>query len=233
MGQKVRPTGFRIGITEPHRNRWYASKKEFGTLLIEDFNIRKFIKEKYQFAGIPKIEIERTRDQVVVHLFTARPGIIIGRKGQEVDRLKTELEDLTGRRMELKIVEVNSPNRSAVLVAEDIAQQLSKRGSFRRAIKRTLDQVMESGVYGVKVELAGRLGGAEMSRTEKANRGSIPLSTLQRHIDYGFAQAKTAMGIIGVKVWIDLGDYSDEETGDGAYAKASQASQKPKRSHKR
>lgn len=233
MGQKVRPTGFRIGITEPHRSRWYASKKEFGSLLIEDFKIRKFVKEKYQFAGIPKIEIERTRDQVVVHLFTARPGIIIGRKGQEVDRLKAELEDLTGRRMELKIVEVNQPNRSAVLVAEDIAQQLSKRGSFRRAIKRTLDQVMESGVHGVKVELAGRLGGAEMSRTEKANRGSIPLSTLQRHIDYGFAMAKTTMGIIGVKVWIDLGDYADEETGDGANAKAGQASQKSKRSHKR
>ncbi len=233
MGQKVRPTGFRIGITEQHRSRWYASKKEFGALLIEDHKIRTFVKEKYQFAGIPKIEIERTRDQVVVHLFTARPGIIIGRKGQEVDRLKAELEDLTGRRMELKIVEVNSPNRSAVLVAEDIAQQLSKRGSFRRAIKRTLDQVMESGVYGVKVELAGRLGGAEMSRTEKANRGSIPLSTLQRHIDYGFAKAKTTMGIIGVKVWIDLGDYSDEETGDGANAKTGQASQKPKRSHKR
>lgn len=233
MGQKVRPTGFRIGITEPHRSRWYASKKEFGSLLIEDFKIRKFVKEKYQFAGIPKIEIERTRDQVVVHLFTARPGIIIGRKGQEVDRLKAELEDLTGRRMELKIVEVNQPNHSAVLVAEDIAQQLSKRGSFRRAIKRTLDQVMESGVHGVKVELAGRLGGAEMSRTEKANRGSIPLSTLQRHIDYGFAMAKTTMGIIGVKVWIDLGDYSDEETGDGVNAKAGQASQKPKRSHKR
>ncbi len=233
MGQKVRPTGFRIGITEAHRSRWYASKKEFGTLLIEDFNIRKFIKEKYQFAGIPKIEIERTRDQVVVHLFTARPGIIIGRKGQEVDRLKAELEDLTGRRMELKIVEVNSPNRSAVLVAEDIAQQLSKRGSFRRAIKRTLDQVMESGVHGVKVELAGRLGGAEMSRTEKANRGSIPLSTLRRHIDYGFAMAKTTMGIIGVKVWIDLGDYADEETGDGVNAKAGQASQKSKKTHKR
>jgi small subunit ribosomal protein S3 len=233
MGQKVRPTGFRIGITEQHRSRWYASKKEFGTLLIEDFNIRKFIKEKYQFAGIPKIEIERTRDQVVVHLFTARPGIIIGRKGQEVDRLEAELEDLTGRRMELKIVEVNSPNRSAVLVAEDIAQQLSKRGSFRRAIKRTLDQVMEAGVFGVKVELAGRLGGAEMSRTEKANRGSIPLSTLRRHIDYGFAMAKTTMGIIGVKVWIDLGDYADEETGDGVNAKAGQASQKSKKTHKR
>lgn len=233
MGQKVRPTGFRIGITEPHRSRWYASKKEFGGLLVEDHKIRTFIKGKYQFAGIPKIEIERTRDQVVVHMFTARPGIIIGRKGQEVDRLKAELEDLTGRRMELKIVEVNNPSRSAVLVAEDIAQQLSKRGSFRRTIKRTLDQVMEAGVLGVKVELSGRLGGAEMSRKEKASRGSIPLSTLRRHIDYGFAIAKTGQGIIGVKVWIDLGDYADEEVTDGADAKAGQASQGAKRSHKR
>lgn len=233
MGQKVRPTGFRIGITEPHRSRWYASKKEFGGLLIEDFKIRKFIKEKYQFAGIPKIEIERTRDQVVVHLFTARPGIIIGRKGQEVDRLKAELEDLTGRRMELKINEINNPSKSAVLVAEDIAQQLQKRGSFRRTLKRSLDQVMESGVHGIKVELAGRLGGAEMSRTEKASRGSIPLSTLQRHIDYGFCAAKTAQGIIGVKVWIDLGDYADEENTDGVNAQTSQAPQGSKRSHKR
>lgn len=130
-------------------------------------------------------------------------------------------------------MEVNHPQRSAVLVAEDMAQQLGKRGSFRRTIKRTLDQVIEAGAHGVKVELAGRLGGAEMSRTEKASRGSIPLSTLRRHIDYGFAIAKTAQGVIGVKVWIDLGDYSDEETGDGANAKAGQASQKPKRTHKR
>ncbi|MEX0701554.1 MAG: 30S ribosomal protein S3 [Planctomycetales bacterium] len=233
MGQKINPTGFRIGITEPWRSRWYASKKDFGGLLVEDHKIRKFIKTKYEFAGIPKIEIERTRDQVVVHLFTARPGIIIGRKGQEVDRLKGELEELTGRRMELKIVEVNNPQRSAVLVAEDIAQQLAKRGSFRRTIKRSLDQVMEAGVLGIKIQLSGRLGGAEMSRTEKANRGSIPLSTLQRHIDYGFAVSKTAQGVIGVKVWIDLGNYADEESGDGADAQAGQASQKSKRAYKR
>lgn len=233
MGQKIHPTGFRIGIVEDWRSRWYASKKEFGALLVEDFRIRKFVKEKYQFAGIPKIEIERTRDQVVVHLYTARPGIIIGRKGQEVDRLKAELEDLTGRRMDLKIVEINNPQRSAVLVAEDIAQQLAKRGSFRRTMKRALDQVMEAGVHGVKVQLSGRLGGAEMSRCETASRGSIPLSTLQRHIDYGFAVSKTAMGVIGVKVWIDLGNYSSEESGDGADAKAGQAPQKPKRAHKR
>ncbi|MCH5376142.1 MAG: 30S ribosomal protein S3 [Planctomycetes bacterium] len=232
MGQKVNPTGFRIGVMEGWRSRWYAPKREFGDLLIEDHKIRNFIKTKYQFAEIPRVEIERTRDQVVVHLQTARPGIIIGRKGQEVDRLKAELEDLTGRRMELKIVEINNPGRNAVLVAEKIAQQLAKRGSFRRTIKRTLDEVMEAGAEGVKVQLSGRLGGAEMCRTEKANRGSIPLSTLRRHIDYGLAVSKTAQGVIGVKVWIDLGNYSDEETGDGSDAKAGQAPQKSKRSHK-
>jgi small subunit ribosomal protein S3 len=232
MGQKVRPTGFRVGIVEDWRSRWYATKREFGDLLIEDFKIRSFVKKKYEFAGIARIEIERTRDQVIVKLHTARPGIIIGRKGQEVDRLKAELEDLTGRRMDLKIVELNTPQRSALLVAEDMAQQLAKRGSFRRVIKRSLDQVMEAGVYGVKVELSGRLGGAEMSRTEKANRGSIPLSTLRKHIDYGYAIARTTTGVIGVKVWIDLGDYS-EETADGAYAQAGQAPQRTKRPRKR
>ena len=233
MGQKVRPTGYRVGVMENWRSRWYAPKREFGDLLAEDFKIRKFVSTKYQFAEIARVEIERTRDQVVVHLFTARPGVIIGRKGQEIDRLKGELEDLTGRRMDLKIVEIANANRDAKLVADKIAQQLSKRGSFRRAIKKTLDEVMSSGVHGVKIEMSGRLGGAEMSRKEKASRGSIPLSTLRRHIDYGFSEAKTAQGIIGVKVWIDLGDYSDEETADGSDAKASQASKKPKRAYKR
>ena len=180
MGQKTRPTGFRVGIVEDWRSRWYASKKEFGDLLGEDFKIRKFIKKKYLFAGIPKIEIERTRDMVIVHLHCARPGIIIGRKGQEVDRLKGELEDLTGRRMDLKIIEINNANRSAQLVAEDIAQQLEKpRQLPPHASSRGMEQVMEAGVKGVKVQLSGRLGGAEMSRCEKAARGSIPLSTLQ------------------------------------------------------
>ncbi|MBI1312605.1 30S ribosomal protein S3 [bacterium] len=232
MGQKVNPTGFRIGITEPHRSRWYAPKKYFGELLVEDQRIRNFIHKKYQFAGIPRVEIERTRDQVVVNLHTSRPGIIIGRKGQEVDRLKAELEDLTGRRIDLKIVEVNQPNRDASLVAQDIAQQLIKRGSFRRTIKRALDQVIEAGANGIKIQLSGRLGGAEMSRCEKASKGSVPLSTLRRHVDYGFATARTTMGIIGVKVWIDLGDYS-EENSDGSDAKTGQAPKKPKRSYKR
>lgn len=232
MGQKVRPTGFRVGITENWRSRWYAPKKYYGELLVEDQKLRRFIKQKYQFAGISRVEIERTRDQVVVHLHTSRPGIIIGRKGQEVDRLKAELEDLTGRRLDLKIVEVNQPNRNATLVAQDIAQQLAKRGSFRRTIKRALDQVIESGAKGIKVQLSGRLGGAEMSRCEKASRGSVPLSTLRRHVDYGLVESQTKMGVIGVKVWIDLGDYSEEST-DGPDAKAGKASQKPKRSYKR
>ncbi len=233
MGQKVRPTGFRVGVMETWRSRWYASKREFGDLLLEDHKIRKFLATKYAFAEIARVEIERTRDQVVVHMHTARPGVIIGRKGQEVDKLKSELEDLTGRRMDVKIVEITNPNRNAKLVAMKIAQQLQKRGSFRRAIKKTLDEVMSSGVYGVKIQMSGRLGGAEMSRQEKASRGSIPLSTLRRHIDYGLAESATTMGIIGVKVWIDLGDYSNEETADGANAKAGQASKKPKRTYKR
>lgn len=233
MGQKVRPTGLRVGVMETWKSRWYAPKKEFGDLLAEDHKIRHFVATKYEFAEISKVEIERTRDQVVVHLFTARPGVIIGRKGQEVDKLKAELEDLTGRRMDVKIVEITNPNRDAKLVAVKIAQQLQKRGSFRRAIKKTLDEVMGAGVLGVKIQMSGRLGGAEMSRTEKASRGSIPLSTLRRHIDYGFAASATAQGIIGVKVWIDLGDYSDEETANGADAKAGQTSKVPKRAYKR
>jgi small subunit ribosomal protein S3 len=233
MGQKVRPTGFRVGVMETWRSRWYASKRDFGDLLLEDQKIRKFVATKYEFAEIARVEIERTRDQVVVHMHTARPGVIIGRKGQEVDKLKAELEDLTGRRMDVKIVEITNPNRNARLVAMKIAQQLQKRGSFRRAIKKTLDEVMSSGVEGVKIQMSGRLGGAEMSRQEKASRGSIPLSTLRRHIDYGLAESKTTMGVIGVKVWIDLGDYSKEETADGSNAKAGQASKKPKRTYKR
>ncbi len=233
MGQKTRPTGFRVGITEEWRSRWYASKREFGSLLIEDFKIRKFLKDKFKFGSIAQVTIERTRDQVVVHLHTARPGIIIGKNGREIDRLKAELEDLVGRRMDVKIVELSTPFKSAQLVAEDIAQQLEKRGSFRRATKRALEQVMETNAFGVKVVLSGRLGGAEMSRCEKASRGSIPLSTLQRKIDYGFATARTAQGSLGVKVWIDLGNYADQEALNGADAKAGKASKGPKRSHKR
>ena len=233
MGQKANPIGLRVAVNKDWRSKWYAQKKDFGRLLAEDRIIREILKKKLEMASVPKILIERAANRCRITILTARPGVVIGRKGAEIDRMKARLEDLTGRRTEVKIVEINNPFRTAFLVAEDIAQQLSKRGSFRRAIKKTLDQVMESGVFGVKVQLSGRLGGAEMSRCEKASRGSIPLSTLQRHIDYGFTIAKTTMGVIGVKVWIDLGDYNSEEADNGPNAQAGQAPKGPKRSHKR
>src|SRR5438309_5991657 len=230
MGQKVHPTGFRVGIMEDWRSRWYASKHEFKDLLIEDFKIRKFIKAKYSYAGIPKVEIERTRDAVKVILFTARPGIIIGRKGAEVERITEELQTLTGRRIEIKIEEITRPEIDAQLISEDIAEQLQKRSSFRRTIKRALEQTMDGGARGVRVQLSGRLGGSEMSRTEGANLGSIPLSTLRAKIDYGFAEAKTAQGHIGIKVWINNGDHLDsEEDENAANAQASKVSKKPAR----
>lgn len=228
MGQKVNPIGFRTGVMEDWKSRWYASKREFATLLVEDHKIRKYVKQKYGFAGIPKIEIERTRDEVKVVLHAARPGIIIGRKGQEVEKLQEELQHLTQRRINIKIEEVNRPELEAQLVAEDIAEQLMKRASFRRAMKRTLDQTMEAGAKGIKVQLSGRLAGSEMSRQEKALAGSIPLQTLRAKISYGFTEAKTAQGHIGVKVWINQGDYlSDEESVDGSDAQARQVSKKP------
>jgi len=217
---------------EPWRSRWFADKKHFPELLIEDFRIRKFIATNYEFAGIPHVEIERTRDLLIVQIMTSRPGVVIGRKGQEVDRLKAAIEGLTGRRVDLQVKEISSPNRYASLVAQDVAQQLVRRGAFRRTMKKAMDAVMEAGAHGVKLQLSGRLGGAEMSRTEMASRGSVPLTTLRRRVDYGFAIARTTMGVIGVKVWIDLGFYNFG-VNDGADAKASQASQKPKRTHKR
>src|SRR3954452_21411070 len=164
MGQKIRPTGFRVGIMEDWRSRWYASKHEFASLLVEDFKIRRFIKGKYSYAGIPKVEIERTRDAVKVILFTARPGVIIGRKGSEVERIQEELQTLTGRRIDIKIEEIARPEIDAQLISEDIAEQLKKRSSFRRTIKRALEQTMDGGAKGVKILLSGRLGGSGMSR---------------------------------------------------------------------
>lgn len=216
MGQKVRPTGFRVGVYDGWRSRWYASKQEFKDLLVEDFKIRAFIKKKYGFAGIPKIEIERTRDEVTVLLFTARPGVIIGKRGAEIDKLRDELQDLTGRKMEIKTQEVTRPEIDAQLVAEDIAEQLQKRAGFRRTIKKALEQTMDGGAKGVKVLLSGRLGGSEMSRSEGGNLGALPLSTLRARIDYGFAEAKTAQGHIGIKVWVNQGDYLSEEAPEDA-----------------
>ena len=231
MGQKVNPIGFRTGIMIGWKSRWYSSKKEFGDLLLEVFKVRKFIKEKFKSAAIPKVEIERTRDEVKVILFTARPGVIIGRKGQEVERLQAELQGLIGRRVNIKIEEVSRPEIQAQLVAEDIAEQLSKRASFRRTMKRSADQTMEAGAKGIKIQLAGRLGGSEMARREKQIAGAMPLSTLRAKIDYGFTEAVTPQGNIGVQVWVNQGMYEDDANGDDA--QAGQAPKKPKRTYKR
>src|SRR5947209_522950 len=234
MGQKVRPTGFRTGIMVDWLSRWYANKQDFAELLVEDVKIRRYVKRRYGHAGISRIKIERTREKVVVYVYAARVGIIIGKKGQEVDKLTRELENLAHRHIEVKTMEVNRPEVDPQLVAEDIAEQLQKRASFRRTLKRALDQTMEAGAKGVRIQLSGRLGGAEMARTESNMQGSIPLSTLRAKIEYGFAEAKTAQGHIGIKVWINNGDYLDpEEAGDGAHAQAGKVPKKPTRSRKR
>ncbi len=238
MGQKVNPTGYRTGIMTGWKSRWYASKQEFADLLVEDQKIRNFVKRRKDRGGKPmypmvaKIEIERTRDEVKVVLYSARPGVLIGRKGERVEELQKELQNLTGRRINIKIEEVNRPEVVAQLVAEDIAEQLSRRSSFRRTMKRALEQTMEAGAKGIKIQLAGRLGGAEMARREKQIAGSIPLSTLQAKIDYGFTEAKIAQGHIGVQVWINQGMYSEDQV-DGVDAQAGKTSKKPKRTYKR
>jgi small subunit ribosomal protein S3 len=237
MGQKVNPIAFRTGVVIGWKSRWYASKQEFGELLVEDQKIRKFIKShpqktQYRNAGIDRIEIERTRDEVKVVLFVARPGLIIGKKGQEVELLQEELQNLIGRRVNLKIEEIHRPELQAQLVAEDIAQQLAKRSSFRRTMKRSVEQTMEAGAKGIKIQLSGRLGGSEMSRREKQIAGSLPLSTIRAKIDYGFAEAKTAQGHIGVQVWVNQGMYEGDDS-DGVDAEASKAPKKPKRTYKR
>ncbi|MDO5553389.1 MAG: 30S ribosomal protein S3 [Planctomycetia bacterium] len=238
MGQKVNPVAFRTGIMEDWKSRWYASKKEFGALLVEDKSIRDFIKKQKDASGrllypaIAKIEIERTRDEVRVVLLSARPGLLIGRKGEKIEELQNELQRLTGRRINLKIEEETRPEVVAQLVAEDIGEQLVKRVSFRRTMKRAMELAMSAGAKGIKIQLSGRLGGAEMARCEKQAAGSIPLSTLRAKIDYGFTEAKIAQGHIGIQVWINQGEYS-EDNNNGQNAQKSQTSKNPKRSYKR
>ena len=212
MGQKTRPTGFRIGITENWRSRWFANKQRFGKLLVQDQHIRKFIKREYAVAGIPKIEIERDMERVHVFLHTSRPGVIIGRKGAKVDKLKEDLEKLCGQEVKLEIREVLNPELDAQLAAESVAQQLEKRAAFRRVMKQMMKAARDKGALGVKVQVSGRLGGAEMARCEAFSEGKVPLQTLQANIDYGFAEAFTTYGAIGVKVWIYRGPYKEEES---------------------
>jgi small subunit ribosomal protein S3 len=232
MGQKVRPTGFRTGIMTDWLSHWYAGKQDFAELLVEDQKIRAYIKKRYGRAGISRVRIERTREKVVVHIYSARVGMIIGKKGQEVDQLTKELENLTHRHIEVKTMEVNRPEVDPQLVAEDIAEQLEKRASFRRTMKRSIDQTMEAGAKGVRLQLSGRLGGAEMARQESAMAGSIPLSTLRARVEFGFAEASTAQGNIGIKVWINNGDYL-EESDNAADAQTGKVPKKPARQGKR
>jgi len=234
MGQKVRPTGFRVGIMTDWLSRWYANKKDFSELLVEDKKIRDYVKKRYRNSGIARIKIERTREKVTVYVYSAKVGMIIGKKGQEIDKLTKDLEDLCHRVIEVKTMEINRPEIDAQLVAEDVAEQLARRQGFRRTMKRTIDQTMEAGAKGVRIQMSGRLGGAEMARTESSMSGSIPLSTLRARIDYGFAEAKTAQGHIGIKVWIHNGDYlSNEEVPDATDAQTGKVSKKPTRQGKR
>ena len=231
MGQKVCPTGLRLGIVEDFRSRWYANKKDFGNLLVEDQKIRMYVSKEFRFAGIPKVEIERTANDVNCIIHTARPGLIIGRKGAKVDKLRDDLAKLTGKKVNINIAELTTPELSAQLVAESIAEQLEKRASFRRTMKKAIDLTVQAGAKGVRVQVSGRLGGSEMARCETQMSGSIPLSTLRAKIDYGFATAVTVYGSIGVKVWIYLGEKAEgeEEAGHGANAKARQAQKRAKR----
>jgi small subunit ribosomal protein S3 len=218
MGQKVHPFGFRVGITEAHRSRWYAPKALYGELLVEDEKIRRYIDRRLNrrppFAAVSDIHIERTREELKIIIKTARPGLVIGPKGAEIERLTEALQDLTGRNVSITAVEIGNPDADAQLVAESIAEQLAKRASFRRIMKVKAEAAMTAGAKGVKIMLSGRLGGHEMSRTEDIRLGSIPLQTLQAHVDYGFAESHTTYGILGVKVWMFKGMYEELKEGE-------------------
>lgn len=222
MGQKTNPIGFRVGITEGWKSRWYAPKSHFGTFLVEDEKIRRFIDDelnnKPPFAGVSKVEIERTRDEVKIVLYTARPGVVIGAKGAEVDKLRERLEDLIERRVNVSIVEIKSPDLDSRLIGQSIGEQLKKRASFRRVMKQKCEAAMNAGARGVKIICSGRLGGAELARTEKQMLGSIPLQTLQAEVDFAVTHAVTTVGTIGIKVWIYRGPYGESEAARAALA---------------
>ena len=206
MGQKVNPHGLRVGVIKDWDSRWYARPDKVGELVVEDNKIRKFLKKKLYSAGVPTIEIERDSAKVRIFIHCSRPGVVIGKGGQEIEKLRQEVEALIGKPVALSIVEVRTPDTNAQLVAENIAQQLEKRIGFRRAMKNSISRAMRMGVKGIKVQCSGRLGGAELSRTETYHEGTIPLQTLRADIDYGFAEAATTYGRIGVKVWIYKGE---------------------------
>jgi small subunit ribosomal protein S3 len=206
MGQKTNPIGLRVAVNKDWRSKWYAPKKDFSSLVVEDYRIRTFLKKKLEGAAVPRILIERAASRCRVTIQTARPGVVIGRKGAEIDKLKEELSKMTGKEIYVDIVEIKSPDLDAQLVAENIALQLERRVSFRRAMKKALQVTKDMGAQGIKIRCAGRLGGAELARVESYHWGRVPLHTLRAEIDYGFAEAKTLYGKLGVKCWICKGD---------------------------
>jgi small subunit ribosomal protein S3 len=206
MGQKVNPHGLRVGVIKQWDSRWFAKDEEFGDTLVSDYKIRKYLKEKLQAAGTPKFEIERDRMRVRVFIHCAKPGMVIGRGGVEIEKLRTELEAMIGRPVVVNVVEIKNPDLNAQLVAESIASQLERRTSFRRAMKQAIGRTMRLGAKGIKISCGGRLGGAEIARTEHYHEGTIPLQTLRADIEYGFWEANTTYGKIGIKVWIYKGE---------------------------
>ncbi len=206
MGQKVNPHGFRVGVIKDWNSRWFTKDENFGDTLVSDYKVRKYLKEKYKEAGVPKIEIERDNARTRVFLHCAKPGLVIGRGGAEIEKIRLELEAMVGTAVSVNVVEVKNPDVYAQLVAESIAKQLEGRASFRRAMKMSIQRTMKLGAKGIKVTCSGRLAGAEIARTEHYHEGSIPLQTLRADIDYGFAEANTTYGKIGVKVWIYKGE---------------------------
>jgi len=231
VGQKVNPHGFRLGISTDHKSRWYAGDL-YRAYVGEDVKIRRLLSTGMDRAGISKVEIERTRDRVRVDIHTARPGIVIGRRGAEAERIRGELEDLTGKQVQLNILEVKNPELDAQLVAQGVAEQLSGRVQFRRAMRKALQTTMRSGALGVKVQCSGRLGGTEMSRSEFYREGRVPLHTLRADVDYGFYEAKTTFGRIGVKVWIYKGEVAGsraEREAQAAARAAAAAGRRPTR----
>ena len=215
MGQKVNPHGLRVGVIKNWDSRWFVSKKEFGDTLVSDHKIREYVKTKLQSAGVPRIEIERDSARVRVFIQCAKPGIVIGFHGSEIEKLRAELEAMVGRPVVVNVIEIKNPDINAQLVAESIAAQLEKRVSFRRAMKLAIGRTMRLGVKGIKVSCAGRLAGAEIARTEHYHEGTIPLQTLRADIDYGFWEANTTYGKIGVKVWIYKGEVLAEAANEG------------------
>jgi small subunit ribosomal protein S3 len=208
VGHKINPLGFRIGITEPHRSVWFARGTAYGDLVALDHKIRGYLKDRFRSAAIEKIHLERKSDRLTVTLHSGRPGVVIGKRGAEIDFVTKALEKMSGSKIKINIIEIRKPDLSAQLVAENVAEQLERRGSFRRAMKRGVENVMREGALGCTIRISGRLGGAEIARSEKETKGSIPLQQLNTRIDYGYAIAYTTYGVIGVRTWINHGKYS-------------------------